>query len=366
MPVLELVSVVLRLAAGCWLLWRIPLAHAGAVARPSSIVIPARNEARSLPALLESLPADHEVVVVDDHSDDDTATIAAAAGATVVGAAELPPGWTGKTWACWTGAASTGGDILVFLDADVVLEEDGLDRLLAAHDETGGLLSVQPFHVTGRPYERLSAFFNVVAMMGSDAFTPLGRRLAPAGAFGPVLVTERTVYASVGGHQAVAGAVLDDVALARAYRDHGHDVTCIGGKGTASLRMYPDGLGQLVEGWTKNFAAGAGAARPLTLVLVVAWLSVCIQGAWWLARLPFVGGPGEGPWFALLAYGAVVAQLAWMFTRVGRFGWSTPLLYPIPLAAFLLVFGRSIALTTVRRKVRWKGREVPTRLRRRP
>ena len=43
-------------------------------------------------------------------------------------------------------------------------------RPLGEHDE--GLLSVQPFHRTERPYERLSMFFNIVAMMGTDAFTP--------------------------------------------------------------------------------------------------------------------------------------------------------------------------------------------------
>src|SRR5205814_44671 len=146
----------------------------------------ARNEASTLPLLLASLrpelvPGD-QLIVIDDESTDDTADVAARGGAVVVSAPPLPEGWTGKAWACATGARIATGDTLVFLDADVIVAPGGLHRVLAAHH--GGLLSVQPFHETVRPYERLSLFFNVVAMMGTDAFTPLGTRPQPSGAFG--------------------------------------------------------------------------------------------------------------------------------------------------------------------------------------
>ena len=86
--------------AGFWLLWRVPrLPHPGAVGAraPCSIVVPARDEAATLPHLLGSLapqlaPGD-EVVVVDDHSADATAVVAAAAGATVVAAPDPRIGW---------------------------------------------------------------------------------------------------------------------------------------------------------------------------------------------------------------------------------------------------------------------------------
>ena len=307
-------------------------------------MVPARNEANTLPSLLASLrpelvPGD-QLIVVDDESTDDTVGVAARGGATVVSAPPLPEGWTGKTWACATGAQVSTADTLLFLDADVTVKPGGLDRVLGAHDE--GLLSVQPSHVTVRPYERLSLFFNIVAMMGTDAFTPVGARLRPSGAFGPCLVTSRADYDAVGGHAAVRSAVLDDVELAHLYRSSGRGVVCLGGKGSLSFRMYPDGLGQLIEGWSKNLAGGAGKTRLATLGLVVAWISVCIQA----------------PWLGWLVYAAVVVQLAWMARRVGRFGVLALLLFPIPLAAFLAVFVRSVFLTIVRRRVTWKGREI--------
>ena len=305
---------------------------------------PARNECRQPSALLESirpqLLAGDQLIVVDDDSDDDTADIASRGGATVVAAPPLPSGWTGKAWACATGAQVVTTDTLVFLDADVTVAAGGLDRVLGAHE--GGLLSVQPLHVTVRPYERLSLFFNLVAMMGTDAFTPLGGRVRPSGAFGPCLVTSRDDYEAVGGHAAVKGAVLDDVELAQRYRATDRNVRCLGGKGSLSFRMYPSDVGQLIEGWSKNLAGGAGKTRLLTLLLIVAWISLCIQA----------------PWYGPVVYALVVAQLTWMVRRIGRFGVLAVALFPIPLVAFLALFVRSAFLTIVRKTVTWKGREI--------
>lgn len=367
MRTLDLLSILLRLGAGAWLVARIVRPAAARVGhRPCAIVVPARNEARTLPALLGSLVdqlgPDDELLVVDDHSDDATAAVAAAAGAVVVPAPPLPGGWVGKSWACWTGVRRTSCDLLVFLDADTALEPGGLDRLVAAHAERGGLVSVQPFHTVPRPYERLSAFFNVVSMMGSDAFTPLGARRPPTGAFGPALLVERSVYLDVGGHAAIADELLDDVALAQAHERAGHAVTVLGGRGTIRFRMYPDGVRHLVEGWSKNMAGGAARTRLSTLVLITAWVSLCINAAWWLGRLPLdTSASTADVQLGVVAYAAVAAQLWWVFRRIGTFGPATAVLFPVPLVFFLLVFCRSIVRTALRGSVEWKGRQIATR-----
>ncbi|HSH58329.1 MAG TPA: glycosyltransferase family 2 protein, partial [Acidimicrobiales bacterium] len=264
---------VLGWLAGTWLLWRVPRcrpllddrASAGLEPGGVSVVVPARDEEETLPRLLHSLrdevPVASRVLVVDDHSSDATARVAAEGEATVVACDPLPRGWTGKSWACWTGVKSTNGAVLVFLDADTELEPGGLARVLAEHRRRGGLVSVQPFHRTERPYEAFSAFFNLVSMMGVEAFTPLSGRRSATGAFGPCLVCSREDYLCAGGHQAVAGEVVEDVALARQFAAAGLPVTCLGGEGTIRFRMYPGGPAHLVEGWTKNFAAGAAHTR---------------------------------------------------------------------------------------------------------
>ena len=197
----------LRLGLGFLLLCRWPrpvAAPPGTGPLAVAVVVPARDEAETLPVLLASLAAQHrpaaEVVVVDDGSADATAAVAAAGGAHVVVAPPRPPGWNGKQWACHVGAAATTAPVLCFLDADVDLEPDALGRLSAEIDARGGLVSVQPWHRTGSAVEGLSLFPNLVSMMAVDAFGPLGGRLPPTGAFGPVLAARRQDHELAGGH----------------------------------------------------------------------------------------------------------------------------------------------------------------------
>ena len=319
-----------------------------------TVVVPARDEEASLRSLLATVvpqlrPGDH-CLVVDDESSDRTAAVAAEGGAEVVAAPPRPDGWTGKAWACATGAdlaagSREAGDVLVFIDADVRLEHpDVLDRLSA---EVGaapdGLVSIQPWHRTGRPVEQLSLFFNVTALMGSVAFTVLGTRVRPTLAFGPVLACRRAAYEAGGGHAhpSVRGAMAEDIALARRFPS----VRIFTGRPDVSFRMYPGGLRPLVQGWTKNIASGAASVRWWFALLIVGWL--------WSLN----GGWITSVWF----YGASAVQVLVLGRRAGRFGPISALAYPVLVVCFLLVFLRSVVLTLFRRPVPWKGRPVATR-----
>jgi hypothetical protein len=121
--------------------------------------------------------------------------------------------------------------------------------------------------------------------------------------------------------------------------------------------MYPDGPGQLVDGWTKNFATGAGATPLLRLVATVFWIGALGSGV--VALVDAARGT-LSPWLAVLAYLGTVVSLRRLATRVGSFGWLTVLCYPVALVAFVAVFLRSLWLTRVRRQVRWRGRRIAT------
>ena len=367
---LLVVLLLLAAAVPLWLLRDLRTLPAGAAPDPEqrdvSVVIPARDEEQTLPALLESLrelPV-AEVVVVDDDSADRTSAVALAGGARVVVAARArPDGWTGKAWACHTGAEATTGDLLLFLDADTVLAPSAVAGLLVLHETHGGLVSVQPTHRVVRPYEQLSAYFNAVALLASAAFTGRGTRRPMA--FGPCLLTSRDDYERVGGHRAVRGEILDDVRLARAYDRAGLPVTSVVGGDTLSMRSYPGGLGQLVAGWTKNIASGASAASPVASVATVLWICahhVVAVGAG-TAVVDAATGDVRG-WPVLgwaLAWLTLSAQLRGVLRVAGTFRWWTWALFPLPLLAFDVVFARSALLTVVRRSVRWRGRPVDLR-----
>jgi 4,4'-diaponeurosporenoate glycosyltransferase len=331
-------------AAGFLLLPRLrPCARAGGPesAPDLSLVVPARNEEHNLPALLNSLAGQsvrpREIIVVDDGSADRTAALAAELGATVLAGQPLPEGWRGKTWACHQGARAASGDLLCFVDADTWFEPGGLARVLACYE--GGAFSVGPWHAIRRPYENLSLFFNLNMVAGT----------VPDRLFGQMLLVDRTSYLRVGGHEAVRGHILENFRLAQQFSAAGVRVRSVAGRGVVSFRMYPGGAGEMVAGWIKGFASGAGRTPWATLCLLVAWMSA-------LAAVPPGLLLGGDP----LAFGSLyllaAAQVAWFGRRVGSFRWYAALLYPLPLGFFFVVFFWSSLRAG--NKVTWKGRTI--------
>lgn len=332
-----------------------PLRSPGARPRPPvSVVVPARNEARNLPGLLVSLsrqePPPEEVVVVDDGSTDGTAAVARTFGAAVVG------GGAGKASSLDLGARATTSPVLVFVDADVVLERP--DALGAVVEELlalpGGLVSVEPFHAPGPGVEQCSAMANLVSVLSSAPgvdHRPGSR--SPAVAFGPVVAMRRSDYLGVGGHRALLGPdgtepILDDVGLARRVACDGRAVRWFLGADFVSFRMYPEGARALVEGWTKNLASGAVSAPRLGAIGASAWVVAALAS--WVAALR----PGRGP--VLLVALAYSLQARAGLRRLGHFAPWTWALLPVSLGVFALLSAASAWWTWVRGAVTWRGR----------
>lgn len=348
-------------------MWKIPFLKRAK--RPNetpcklSIIIPARNEERTLVPLLSSISRQtlkpYEVIVVDDQSEDATAEVARKAGCMVVTSTDLPEGWAGKPWACWQGARRATGDIFLFLDADTFLEPEGLSKIVSTYLQKGGLLSIQPYHKMKRKYERLSAIFNIITMAGINAFTPLGSKIKPIGAFGPCMICSRKDYFMVGGHEKAGGEILESLAIGSEFLKAKRKVHCYGGKDTISFRMYPDGLGSLIEGFSKGFGTGASAISFFSLILIGAWVFGGVSLTRHLIQSAIMGNSMDFfMWFMLNVF--YIFQIHWMLYRIGNFGFSTALLFEIPLIFFVIVFAYSILRIFLLRKVRWKGREVKT------
>lgn len=323
--------------------------------RRLSVIIPARNEERNLPYLLDSLQAQthppDEVIVDDDGSEDRTREIAERYRVKVVANPSLPAGWTGKNWAVWNGYLQADGDLLIFLDADIRLAPYALASLVRAREETGGVISVVPFHDTGRLYERLSLVFNV---LGLFAFTSPFEQSSPRqGLYGSCIVTAREHYERVNGHESVKSEVLDDLGLGARYRAAGIRVNNYIGRGTVSFRMYPDGLRSEIEGFGKGAVLSTSALSGATVALVAVWTigllaagsAFCWVGTSWFA--PFLAG-----------YLLYMAQIVYFVKYTGKFGVAMPILHALPSLFFVLVMAYSAYQVVFRGHVAWKGRRV--------
>jgi 4,4'-diaponeurosporenoate glycosyltransferase len=356
-----------------WLLgfiffFRVPLCNnkqTKNTARPAvSIVVPARNEETNIPNLLRSLKgqikADDEIIVVDDHSADNTDAVAEQEGARVIKSRQMPPGWTGKTWACYQGARKAAGELLAFLDADTFIEKDALDRILGNCIANDGVLSIQPYHKVFKLYEQLSAFFNLVLMAAMGSFTVLGEMIKPIGLFGPVMVLEKKLYIESGGFEKVRGEILEDLAFGAEFKKRGVKLYCYGGRGTASFRMYPGGMSQLITGWSKGFAMGAVKTSIPVLIMIIAWITGAIGTTRNLLQTGIITDSSLVTLWGLL-YIAYAIQIYWMLHRIGNFKPYVALLFPIPLAFFLVVFLYSFIIIFMRKSISWKGRKIDVR-----
>lgn len=353
------------LVAGFLIFWKIPMLKSSLKKQTLplvSIVVPARNEVKRLPQLLASLAQQsgvrYELIVIDDDSEDATSKVAERGGANVFRTPDKKE-WRGKSDACYYGALKAKGDWLLFLDADVSFkQESALENLLSYYQELGGtgILSVQPFHTTKVWFEQLSAFFNVLSMVGMNVFTPFQKQLEPAGAFGPVLMVNREEYFSVGGHQKIREAVMDDLELGQLYLNEGYLVRCMGGKGSISFRMYPEGLKQLIQGWTKSFGLAAGKTHPAITFGIGLWILSLIIGFLFPVMALFHQS------YSLILIGMFfyflnVTQCFFHFSRVGEFSWQTSLIYPVYLFFFLSIFLWALIKVHVFGEVEWRGRK---------
>lgn len=304
-----------------------------------SVIVPARNEEACLGDCLSSLVAqegvEFEVTVVDDYSTDRTREIAESfAGVRVISPGALPAGWTGKNNAVIAGAKEARGEWLLFTDADTVHLPRSLARAREeAKKEQADLLSYSPEQITVTWAEKIVmpvVFAELAAQYPPEKVRHQGSGIVAAN--GQYLLVRRSAYDAVGGHQAVANQILEDVALARRFREAGKRVYFRYGRGSVQARMYRN-WDELRDGWTKNLALLF--PRPIARALFLT--------AWW--ALAWLTLPLLVPAFALF----------WRIRRA-NFDLGTSLIASAlgpPVFAFLLLRSRTAHAAG---RVSWKGR----------
>jgi 4,4'-diaponeurosporenoate glycosyltransferase len=323
-----------------------------------SIIIPALNEEINLPSLIDSIKkqsfTNYEVIIAVTPSKDKTLEIANNSGFKVVVIDYIPEDWLGKPYACYKGWEASNGNTLMFLDADTCMQDDGLKKIIESYLENKGALSVQPYHRTAKFYEQFSAVFSLISVMAMGSFTILGKHINPAGLFGPCIVISRKDYMAVGGHEAVKGEVVEDMALGAILKKQNINLNCLGGKGAIDYRMYPGGTRELIDGWTKNFAAGAQDTSIFLIIAIVCWIGGALGVVISIFNLAFtVNVMLLGSYFAL--YLAFTLQIIWILKRIGNYRIYTALFYPVYIVFFVLIFLRSIFWIYIKKKVKWKG-----------
>ncbi|MBZ5702612.1 MAG: glycosyltransferase [Acidobacteriia bacterium] len=331
------------------------------ISAPITAIVPARNEEAVLAACVASLarqPEIAEIIVVNDESTDGTAALLRRLQETiprlrVVESTGVPPGWVGKNHAVWLGAQQARLPWLLFTDADAEhLPGAGARALRLAQEHDAALVSFSPAQVTHTWWEKALIPFVYCRLARRYSYAAVNDAASPAAAAnGQFLLLRRAAYDAVGGHAGVAGAILEDVALAARLKAADFRLWFGPGPDAVRVRMYRS-FPAMWEGWRKNlFQLMGSSAADLRreLLTAVPWIpSVLLLGglAWPVSAL-------AGLLLLLLRHATYAAALARNQFPVSRIFYYVPgvSLY----AAVLLASWFSHA----RGRVSWKGREYP-------
>lgn len=320
---------------------------AGALLPDVSVIIPARNEEANIAKVVGSFPPEM-VIVVDDHSEDRTAEIARELEARVIEAPALGAGLMGKPNACNAGAAASEAEWLLFVDADTHYARVFLPSLVQyAVDEGLEMVSVFLKQETVTLAEKmLLPYAFALYFTGVNSSRVNGRPPSEWLANGQCLLVQRKAYQRMGGHAAVAGSVIEDVALAKVAAAKGVKSRVARAEHMGNVRMY-DSFGAILRGFEKNSYRFlrenlfTGVQVILSSILLTSWLPV-------LALLLISGYHRQAMLFALLPS---VVLFPWYRSPAA-------LLAPAAIYLFQLVALNSMVKTLTGRKSVWKGREV--------
>lgn len=341
-----------------------------------SVIIPARNEEANIARVVRSLNAQRElreILVVDDHSQDRTAEILEelkkeASNLRVIRTDSLPAGWTGKSYAAATGARAASGDWLLFTDADTEHLPGSLPALLERAEREGvDLLSLSPGQVTPTAWEKAVIPLVYVHLARLYRFEEVSDPASPAAAAnGQYMLIRREAYKRAGGHEAVRGAILEDVELARRVKSAGGRLLFLPGSEWVRTRMYRS-FAEMWRGWTKNlYLLHGGNARRMLATVAELWLLDLFPA------LAFIGlavawalGAGGAPMMlAAVGFFLLAVLRQWNYGRsLARIGFEPRLMsfQALGAAIFGLLLLNSARAYRLGGKVEWKGRTYSTK-----
>ncbi len=315
-------------------------------APPVVAIVPARDEAalvaRSIGSLLAQDYPDLGVVLVDDASIDGTGDIARALPSDgqlgVLDGSARPPGWAGKLWAVQQGVAATDHEWLLLTDADIEHDPSHVATLMAQAERLGAdmvseMVALRCESLAERALIPAFVYFFQLLYPFARVNDPRSRVAAAAG--GTVLL-RRAALERAGGIAAIAGALIDDVALARAVKASGGRIWLGHSRLARSVRPYPRGR----DIWRMVARSAYVQLRhsPWLLggmVLGLALLFLAPPAA-------MVSGGALTPWLGLAGWAVMAFTFEPTLERFGRWPLWAPLLPLIALFYMAATIGSAI------------------------
>lgn len=328
-----------------------------------SIIVAARNEERHLGAAVRSLLAQSyprlELIVVDDRSDDRTPGVlrdlaAVHAHLRVVRVDRVPDGWLGKNNALQMGAAAASGEMLVFADADVVMDSHAVARavrlMVAAQVDH---LAIAPTIVLPTwPLALVVNYFMMWFLLWLRPWRAQNPRSTAFIGIGAFNLVRATVFRAVGGFSRIAMRPDDDIMLGKLLKRNGYRQLLASADGLVSVEWYRT-LHELALGFRKNAFAGMEYSALRTIGAALGNALLCV----WPFIAVWVTSGSERGWYATSAIAQMIAYAGPAAVHRTR-PWLA-LLYPVAAVIFVTILAAAVTRTLRRGGIEWRGTFYP-------
>ncbi len=331
-----------------------------------SVCIPVRNEAANIEATLTCVLANGdavaEILIGDDGSEDATRAIVEQIATEhpkirFVSIPSLPVGWSGKQHNLSHLASQASSDLLLFIDADVHIGADAIQRMVAMQAQRNvDLLSGFPRQQTVTLGEALLIPHIQFILLGflPFGFARLFNHPAFAAGCGQLFLARKSAYEQAGGHSGIRESVHDGIHLPRLFRRHKLRTDFCDASKLAQCRMYGS-LGESWDGLGKNATDGIGAPGtilPFTFMLSLGQVLPLPVLLWALLT-----DATQAAVYAGIALGLSSSVHHYLALRL-RQSVRCALLHPLGIALLLAIQWTALYRKITGKPASWKGRAI--------
>ncbi|MFW5831683.1 MAG: glycosyltransferase [Prolixibacteraceae bacterium] len=322
-----------------------------------SVLIPARNEEETIGSILGDLQQiphkNMEVIVFNDQSTDNTAAlvnslIAKDPRLKLINSAGLPDGWLGKNYACHQLAKNASGEYLLFLDADVRVKPDAIESALAQMQKHNlKLLSIFPKQIMKTTGEKITVpiMNSILLSMLPLILTRTSKRASLAAANGQFMLFEAGMYHQIKPHETMKAQKVEDILIARYFKENGLKMQCMTGNNSITCRMYSS-FQEAAYGFSKNVAEFFGGSHLAAFVY------------WFIGTFGIFSVIFSLNLFWMVLTFVLIAAVKILVSVSGKQNLWESLIFALPQQ---IVLGNIISLSfqnKKRKEYKWKGRTI--------
>ena len=294
-----------------------------------------------------------EVIVFNDQSTDRTEEIITEftkkdARIKLVNSNGLPEGWLGKNYACYSLSKHAKGNLLLFLDADVRISNDIIiNTITHSIKHNLGLLSIFPKQIMMTLGERITVP-NMNFILLSLLPLILVRKStysSLSAANGQFMLFNSTNYFDTNPHELMKADKVEDIEIARYFKNNNIPVACLTGNDTIKCRMY-EGYSEAVNGFSKNVINFFGKSF---IVATLFWLVTTF------GFIPIL--LSFSPMVSILYLITIIATRVFI-SIVSRQNILLNLMLVIPQQITMGIFIYKAFINTTKKQYQWKGRNI--------